>query len=42
VGGGTGLAASTGPVGGAVITGCYTSGTRNGSHALVLPAAGTA
>jgi hypothetical protein len=40
--GGTGLAVSTGPMRGGVITGRYTSAARDGSHAPVLQAAGTA
>ena len=41
-GGGTALAATTGPVSGTgVITGCYTNAAVNGSHALVLQNGGT-
>jgi hypothetical protein len=42
-GGGTALAASTGPVSSTgVITGCYTNAAVNGSHAVVLQNGGTA
>jgi Collagen triple helix repeat (20 copies) len=41
-GGGTALAAATGPVSSSgVITGCYTNGAVNGSHAVVLQNGGT-
>jgi Collagen triple helix repeat (20 copies) len=41
-GGGTALAASSGPVSSSgLITGCYTNAAVNGSHALVLQDAGT-
>jgi collagen type VII alpha len=41
-GGGTALAATTGPVSGTgVITGCYTNAEVNGSHALVLQDGGS-